>query len=180
MDADVIISHNSSQEYNIMRSFDDSTREVICFSHIIDQVLSDISTEHRKQNTLANIAACFFKSSNTWSELKQVFGGFERKSNLRNKSFTASYSLTSNSGFLGQSVGLKKEYQPQNPSNLDGKLSVSTTLYAIHLGEKLSSEDVELITEVLNEQLSYYQANGYPSWGTTNAPAEAVEKVLRY
>lgn len=180
MGADVIISYNSSQEYNIAKSFADSTREIMCFSYIIDQILADISTEHRQRNTLANIASCFIQSSDTWTELKKEFGRFTERNKLRNKSFTARYELVVESGFFGKSIDLEKEYRPRNPNNLDGKLSVSTTLYAIHLSESLSSDNVEVMIDVLDEQLSYYHANGYPSWGNRSAPAEALESVLRY
>lgn len=180
MDADVIIAYNGAQEYNITKRFADSTREIMCFSYIVDQILSDTSTEHRQRTTLANIASCFIQSSDTWSELKQEFGKFTEINNIRNKTFTASYELVVESGFFGKSVDLEKEYRPRNPHNLDGKLSVSTTLYAIHLAENLSSDNVELMLDVLDEQLNYYQANGYPSWGNRSAPAEALESVLRY
>jgi hypothetical protein len=180
MDADVIVSYNSAQEYNITKSFDDSTREIMCLSYIVDQILSDISKEGRKKTTLANIMLCLTQSSETWRELEKYFGKYNERNNLRNKTFKAKYKLAVESGFFGKSVDLEKEYRPRNPSNLDGKLSVSTMLYAIHLEENLSSEDVELTLDVLKEQLNYYQANGFPSWGNRGAPAEAIESVLRY
>jgi hypothetical protein len=180
MDADVAISLSDFQEYSITRSFNDGTREVMCFSYIIDQILADTSTEDRQKTTYGNIVSCFVRSSDTWKELKRLFGKYDEKNNLRDKSFSAKYELVVEGGFFGSSVDLEKEYQPRRPHNLDGKLSVSTTLYAIYLAENLSSENVDLMKSVLNEQYNYYEANGYPSWGNRSAPAQAVESVLRY
>lgn len=180
MDADVAISLNDFQEYSITRSFNDGTREVMCFSYIVDQILADTSTEDRQKTTYGNIVACFVRSSDTWRDLKELFGKYDRNNSLHNKSFTARYELVVEDGFFGSSVDLEKEYQPRNPHNLDGKLSVSTTLYAICLAENLSSENMDLMHSVLNEQYNYYETNGYPSWGNRGAPAHAVEGVLRY
>lgn len=92
MDADVTISHNGSQEYNIIRNFDDSTREVVCFSYIVDQILSDTSSEHRQEVTFGNVVSCFYRSNNeTWKDLEQLFGEFEVRNPLPRTAFSASY-----------------------------------------------------------------------------------------
>lgn len=180
MEFDIYISYGDNQEYNIKSRFHDRTKEIICFSYIIDQTLADTSTEHRKKTTLGNIAACFARSTSTWSDLKQEFGQFNKTTSLRKKYFTAKYKLVFETGFFGGSVDLEKEYRPRNPSGLDGKISVTTMLYAIHLVENTSSEHEQLIIDILEEQLDYYKTYGYPSVGNRGAPAEAVENVLRY
>lgn len=180
MDADVVISLSDSQKYSITRSFKNGTREFMCFSYIVDQILADTSTEDRQKTTYANVLSSFFRSSDTWQDLKRLFGKYDKYNTLRNKSFTARFELVVEDGLFGSYVDLEKEYQPRNPHNLDGKLSVSTTLYAICLAENLSPEDEELMLDVLNEQYNYYEANGFPSWGNRGAPAQAAESVLRY
>jgi hypothetical protein len=180
MDPNVVISLSNFQEYSIKRSFKNSTREVICFSYLVDQILADTSKEDRQKTTFGNIVACFVRSSSTWTDLKRLFGKYSENKNLQNRSFTASYELVAEEGFFGSSVDLKKEYTPRSPNNLDGKLSVSTTLYAIYLAENLPSENLDVMLDILNEQYNYYEANGYPSWGNRSAPAQAAESVLRY
>jgi len=180
MDSDVTISYNDREEYNILRSFDSEDDEVLCFSHIIDRVLLDISSEKRKSVTIGNIAACLERGTSTWSELKQVFGGYRHTSNVKNKSFTASYKQSVEEGFWGSpSVQLEKEYQPPSPNNLDGKLSVSSTLYTIHLFDDLSSGGLSFLKDILSVQFRYYDENGFPNWTMTDAPAVALESVVR-
>lgn len=182
MDADVTISHNSRDEYSLSSNFENHVMEAVCFSYIVDQILSDISSEGRQENTFANILSCFHRSGNdTWEEIKRHFGGYEEKEYVQNPNFKARYSLYTEEGwFSGKTVHLDKEYKPQNPRNLDGKVSVSTTLYAIHLGDTAPPDGVDLIKDILRKQLGYYKSNGFPSVGNRGAPAEVAESVLRY
>lgn len=180
MDADVTIEYNSSQKYNITENFGVGGREIMCFSYIVDQILADTSTQDRQKTTLANILSCFITSTETWRELNKFFDQFIEIEEIRGPSFKASYEYIVGDGIFGKYIDLEKEYQPRGSGNLDGKLSVSTTLYAIHLAETLSSENADLMLDVLSTQMNYYQANGYPSWGNRMAPAEALESVLRY
>ncbi len=180
MDADVVISLSDSQKYSITRGFNNGTRELMCFSYIVDQILADTSTEERQKTTYANLLSCFFRSSDTWQDLKLLFGKYDKHNHLQNNSFTARFELVVEEVIFGSYVDLEKEYQPRNPHNLDGKLSVSTTLYAIFLADNISPENKELMIDLLNEQYNYYEANGFPSWGNRGAPAQAAESVLRY
>lgn len=180
MDADVVVTHSESQEYNVARRPDDGTREVMCFSYIVDQVLSDIGAEQRQQNTFANILACLHKSSDTWQEIRRLLGEFRQIDSPRGDTFTARYELTSGGNqIFGGTVDLRTEYQPANPKNLDGKLSVSTMLYTSDLEENLSLEEVEMAKEVMEEQLNQYQLRGFPVVGNRGAPGESLKKVLR-
>jgi hypothetical protein len=79
---------------------------------------------------------------------------------------------------MGDKLVLNHEYRPENPTTLDAKLSVSTTLYCMHIDNELRPKDINLIIEILEYLLGFYQNNGFPSGYMTEAPNSAVFNAI--
>lgn len=174
-----VISYNGDGYYRISLDFDDNTTEIILFSYISDKTLSKISTSHRKKNTFGNIIGCVFKVHDVWDEFKETLGSFEKVNYISEKDFEAKYELISDTGIISSETYVDEKYTPKNPENMDGKLSVSTTLYSIDLRRRLSNKNKENLKEVLKYQLGYYRNNGFPN-RPSHAPHLAIENTIRY
>lgn len=120
-----------------------------------------------------------YKIGGTWKELKEVFGEFEHKEHLSKRDFSAEYELIINSGSFSSDAYVVENYTPKNPPNMDGKLSISTTLYSINLRENTSKDIRDLLKDVLQYQLDYYNKNGFPNRPSSD-PSEAVENAVRH
>lgn len=170
----------NSEEYSIESSIKEEIQKIVFFLFMIDKIIVDCIDPRAAQAILANAVALVFKEGNVFTEIENVYKRFRQRSSINTPEFEMECKFLSKPINNGEHIYVLTNYKPFFASNINGKMVVLSSLYAMNLRNSFSHEFVEVMDigiKLLYEE--YGMGSVMPKMTTINkAPTAVVNKMF--